>query len=193
MNALTIEALGFTREELQQRIVDQACEQLMTSVTYNPDADSESTVESQLSRDLRAAVRKQVDARITAIADEHILPRVTEMLETITLQETNRWGEATGKPLTFREYLVQRAESYLTEKVDFNGKSKVEAGGYSWSGTQTRVAHLVHQHLHYSIESAMKQAMASANSAIASGIAETVKLKLAEVAAKLRVDVKAGG
>lgn len=92
---------------------------------------------------------------------------------------------------TFIEYLVKRAEAYLTEKVDFQGKSKDENGSYSsFSPSQTRIAHMVHQHLSYSIESAMKNAVQTANSAIAIGIAETVKIKLAEIQKGIQASIK---
>ena len=61
---------------------------------------------------------------------------------------------------------------------------------YNWSAKQTRIVHLVHQHLQYSIENAMKEALKIANSAIVGGIEGAVKLKLAEVAAALKIDVK---
>ena len=51
---------------------------------------------------------------------------VTAYVESFCLTETNKWGKKTGKSMTFTEYLVQRAELYLTEKVDLRGKAKGE-------------------------------------------------------------------
>jgi hypothetical protein len=78
----------------------------------------------------------------------------------------------------------------MQEKVNYEGKGKNEAGSYSWNGTQTRITHMVHQHLHCSIETAMKQALQIATNGIASGLQETVKTKLSEVSQKLKVEVK---
>ncbi len=94
--------------------------------------------------------------------------------------------------MTFIEYLIARAKSYMLEKVDYNGKSKDENSGFSWNGTQTRITHLIHKHLHYSIETAMKEALNVAVGSFANGIHETARLKLNEIAGQLRVDVKAG-
>ena len=189
MDIKSLEALGITADELINRIVDKCAEELMTDVSFDEDG-AEWRAKSKLARQLDDRIKRQIDETISALAEKHILPNVAEYVESLTLQETNRWGEKTGKKLTFIEYLTQRAEAYMTEKVNFEGKSKDEAGGFSWAGTQTRITHLVNKHLHYSIETAMKQALSVANSAIASGIEETVKLKLSEITGTLKASVK---
>jgi predicted metal-dependent hydrolase len=188
MSAITLESLGFSQEELQERVVGRLCEQVLQSTGYDEDGD-EYSVDSKLAKTLERRVKEHVDATINAMAEKHVLPNVSTYIENLTLQTTNRWGERQGKPVTFIEYLTQRAEAYMQEEVDFQGKPK-GADSYSWKGTQTRLTHMVHQHLHYSIESAMKDALQIANSAIATGIQETVKRKLAEVSAALKAEVK---
>lgn len=187
---IDLATLGFTNEELQERVIDRICEQLLTGIDSDPDSGDEYQVASTFRRGIDNRVKAKIEETINAIAEREVLPNVTTYIESLVLQETNSWGEKRGNPVTFREYLVQRAEAYMQEKVDFQGKSKAEAGGYSWNGTQTRITHLVHQHLHYSIESAMKDAMKAATGSIAIGITETVKTKLAEVSAKLKTEVK---
>lgn len=184
-----IESLGFSKEELQERVVDRICSQLLESIGFDEDGD-EFTVSSSFKRLIDQRIKQQIDETINAIAEKHILPNVTGYIEALTLQETNRWGEAKKEPVTFVEYLAGRAEAYLQEKVDFQGKAKEESGGYSFNGAQTRITYLVNQHLQYSIETAMKGAMKIATSGIAKGIEETVKVKLAEVQEKLKVEVK---
>ena len=177
-------------EELQERVIDRICEQLLTSIDYDPDTGGEYQVASTFRRGIDNRVKAKVEETINAIAEREVLPNVAAYIEGLVLQETNGWGEKRGTPVTFKEYLVQRAEAYMQEKVSFDGKSKAESNGYSWNGTQTRIAHLIHQHLHYSIESAMKNALKIATGAVAEGIQETVKIKLAEVSAKLKTEVK---
>lgn len=183
---LTLEQLGFTKEELQQRVIDQLCKQALVGVSYDEDGN-EAECDSQFSRRLNDAIKKRIDETINAIAEKSVLPNVASYIENLSLQETNKWGEKHGAPVTFIEYLVGRAEAYLQEPVNYEGKAKREGDSYSWKGTQTRLVHLVHEHLHHSISTAMKEAMAVANSQIASGIQETVKLKLAEISTALSV------
>ena len=187
---VTLESLGISKEAIEQKLVEHLAEQLLTEIQYDYDDDSEYLARSQLAKKLDALIKQHIDKTINALAEKHILPNVSSYIENLTLQTTNQWGEKKGAPVTFIEYLTQRAEDYMQEKVNFEGKSKAESGGYSWSGTQTRITHLVHQHLHYSIENAMKDALKVATSSIAVGLQETVKVKLAEVSQKLKVEVK---
>lgn len=187
MSDLTLESLGFTTEELQDRVVERIVEMYVSEIGYD-DSGNEYSRKSGFATKLKEAVNKRVDDAIEKIIDEHILPNAATYVESITLQATNMWGEKKGASVTFIEYLVQRAESYLTEKVNYQGKAK-EEDSYSWSGTQTRITHLVHEHLHYSIEKAMKEALSVANKSIAGGIQEAVRIKLAEVTASLKVSV----
>lgn len=184
-----LKALGFTQEELQESVIGKIVDRLMEGKLVVDDGE-EFWSESPFSRHLNKRIKDHIDATVDALAEKHVLPNVTAMVENVTLQKTNQWGEAKDERITFIEYLIQRAEVYLTEKVNFEGKSKKEDRYGSFTGTQTRITHMVERHLHYSIERAMKQAMEAANSVIVGGIEETVKLKLAEVSDKLKVELK---
>lgn len=190
MNAITLESLGFTQEDLQERVIERLCEQVLAGKGYDEDGN-EFYQESQFKRKLDERIKAQVEQTINAIAEKHVLPNVAQYVETLTLQQTNAWGEKRGQPVTFIEYLVARAHAYIQEEVNYEGKSKAEArDSYGWSKSTTRIAYLVNKHLQYSIETAMKQALASANNAIAGGIEAAVKMKLQEVVGGLQIAVK---
>lgn len=181
---MDLKDLGFTKDELQNRVIDQLCERMMIG-------ECEWVDYSQFRKELNARIKDGIDSSIERLAEEHVLPNVDKQVEEVCLQATNKWGEATGDQVTFIEYLVLRAEKYLTEKVDRSGDSIEESTrSYEWKGTQTRVTNLVNRHLHSSIEKAMKKALEKANSAIVQGIEETVKLKLAEIVENLKMSVK---
>jgi hypothetical protein len=186
--AITLESLGFTQDELRERVVESVVDRLMQRVYFDEDGEP-AYGQSGLKQELEKAVKARIDAAVNALADKHILPNVTAYLENMCLQQTNQWGEAKGEKLTFVEYLVKRAEYYMQEQVDSSGKSKAENDSYGWNGKQTRITHLIHQHLHYSIETAMKDALNVALGSVAKGIHETCRLKLNEIAATLRVGV----
>lgn len=186
MTAITLESLGLTQEALADRVVAKIAEGMMTGVHYTEDGD-EYFDDSAFMRTLNQKVQVMLDAKVNEIGEKYVLPKVTAMVENLVLQETNRWGEKTGQPVTFIEYMVGRAEAYMTEKVNYEGKGKNEVGGYSFSPTQTRITHLVEKHLHYSIDTAMKAALNDATTNIAKGINETVRLKLNEAIAGFKV------
>lgn len=181
-------ALGFTQEELQQRVVDQICDTLLRQP--HEDEDGRSFYgESAFKRDLDKAIKARIDQTINALAEKYVLPNVSKYIEEMTLQQTNSWGEKVGQTVTFIEYLTQRAQAYMQEQVNYEGKTKEDAGSYGWQGKQTRITYLIHQHLHYSIDTAMKDALKVATGEIAKGIHETARLKLNEIAADLKVSV----
>lgn len=186
---LDLTSLGFTKEELADRVVQRIADQILSEQGIDENGES-TTVASSLDRRLRKLVAERVDVTINALGEKHVLPNITNYVENLCLQETNKWGEKIGAKLTFVEYLVKRAESYMTEPVNFDGKSKDESSSYGWSGTQTRITHLVHKHLHYSIESAIKAALAGATTTIAKSLHETCRLKINEAAASLTINVK---
>lgn len=186
--SIDLQALGITKEELQERVIERAVQRVFESKHYDEDGDY--VADSPFAKKLQTAVKSAIDKKVAEIAEKHVLPMVGQMVENLTLQQTNGWGEKTGKSITFIEYLVQRADAYLREDVNFEGKGKTEANGYSWNKAQTRLTHLVHQHLHFAIESSMKDAVTKINAAIAPALADTVKTKLSEITKGLQVAIE---
>lgn len=188
--AITIEALGISQDEVVERVVARLTENLMNAYGVDDDGERVEVGNSKFLAHLQKKVLEKVDVAVAEIAGRNVLPNVAAYVENICLQETTKWGEKVGKSVTFTEYLVSRAERYLTEEVNYEGKSKDEMrDSYGWSKSQTRVAHLVHKHLHYSIETAMKEALKGVNASVAKGLEDAVKIKLGEVLAKLKVGV----
>lgn len=185
--SITIEQLGFTKEELQNRVIDQLCAQVMHGVTWDDDGNEIET-NSDFSRRLNKKIEERIDATISKMADQHVLPNVSSYIENLTLQETTKWGEKRGGPLTFIEYLAQRADAYMREEVNYDGKTQKD-DSYSWKKAGTRIAWMVDKHLQYSIETAMKKSLQDANQSIAGGLVDAIKIKLAEVLAGLNVKV----
>lgn len=186
---LTLESLGLDQDKLAEKLVDRLAQNMLTSIGYDEDGGDWFGT-SPFARKLNDMVKARLDQVVNDLADKHVLPRVNEMVEGLVLQQTNQWGEKVGTPVTFIEYLTQRAEVYMQEPVNYEGKTQKESGSYGWSKAQTRITHLVEKHLHYSIDSAMKDALKIANSAIATGIEQTVKTKLSEITQGLSVAVK---
>jgi antitoxin component of RelBE/YafQ-DinJ toxin-antitoxin module len=178
---LNLEDIGLTQEELQKRVVEQIANTLCF-----PEDGSESDFNSEIQK----AYRQQIVDGVKALAETVVAPRVSELLDKVTFQETNRWGESQKAAITLKEFLISRAEAWMTEKVDFNGRAKGEDTYGNWNGSQTRISHMIHEHLKYHIENSVKAALADINSKIAIGIQETVKLKLKETLDSLKVNVK---
>lgn len=166
--------LGLSQAELREQVIERAAQKLRDSIDTGDYGH------------LDRVVKEATDKAIALYIEKHVVPMIQCQIEDITFQATNQWGEKKGTKLTFREYLVDRAEKWLREEVNYEGKPK-GADSFGWLGTQTRVAHMIHQHLHYSIENAIKKLLETANAQIAGGIQDTIKLKLAEIQTALTV------
>jgi hypothetical protein len=179
----TCEQIGITQEELQERVVAGLVEKILGS---KADDDEDRHVRMTVMDEAQQVIVEAINAKVDAIAAAHILPRVEAMIEGLVLQQTNQWGEKTGKPVTFIEYLIERAETYMTATVDFEGKAKGEASyGSGWKGKTSRIAFMIDRHLQYSIENALETVLRDANDVIKGGIEEAVKIKLKEISIAL--------
>ena len=185
---MDLNELGFTKEELQQRVVDQVARSIMNSSGYDEYGDEHETPSAMVNQ-IKTLVKERVDTQVAAIAEESILPQVASYIENVCLQHTNRWGEATGEGKTFIEYLTERAEAYLSEPVSFHGKTKGE-DNYNWSKNTTRLAYMVDKHLQYSIERALSDAVKSVNDQIVGSLTGAVEHSLKEIVGKLKTTVK---
>lgn len=185
---MKIEELGFTREEILTKLVNQLEEDFLhVRVTdENGETDFQS---SPMKQEIQNVVKKRINEAIEKLASEKIAPMVDKFLSDAVFKETNTWGESKKEPYTFLEYLANRAENYLTEPVNYEGKTKKESGGYSWTAGQSRIAHMVSSYLQYSIETTMKDAVLKIHQSIAIGLEQTIKIKMGELAEKLKVSV----
>lgn len=185
---LTLESLGLDQEKLAEKLVDRLAQNMLTSIGYDADGD-EWFGTSPFAKKLNNMVRARLDKVVFDLADKHVLPRVNAMVEGLVLQQTNQWGEKVGKPVTFIEYLTHRADAYMQEEVDYEGKTKGEKSNFSWSKRSTRVGFMIDKHLHYSIESAMKDALSKLNASVAKGLHDATLTAIKGVTDNLKVTV----
>jgi hypothetical protein len=184
--AIDLNDLGMTKEELQEKVIDRICAQVLESTSFDDDGEERSRPSSFHGK-LIALVKKTVDEKIDQIAQASVLPNVAAFIDKLTLQETTKWGEKRGEPVTFVEYLVSRAEAYMTEEVDYHGKTRAE-DSYNWRKHTTRLSHLIHEHLQFNINKAMTEACGTANKSIRSALEGAVKMALDTI--KVSVETK---
>ncbi len=186
---MDFESLGFTQEELQERVISTICDRLLTQKGWD-DEDREHFYSSQLEKRVTKALKTEIDQKVSALFEEHITPNVETIIQNTVMQKTNEWGEAKGAPITLTEYLTERAENYLLEKVDSDGNTRGDRSGYSLKEAQTRITFLVNKKLNWVIEDGMKEAAKSVYSVLSDALTETAKIKLSEVAQSLKFSVK---
>lgn len=163
MTDLTIESLGLSADDILDRVVDQVALKLID--------------ESDFVARLEERVIEKVNASIDELGAANVIPSMKDFIDGYTIQETTKWGEKKGEPVTFTEYLVERAHAWIQEPVNYAGKTKPQ-DSYNWKANTTRVAYLIDQHLQYHITRTMKEALGEAQGKIAEGITQAVRIQL---------------
>ena len=184
MDMAALAVLGLDPKEIEERVIERISDRVLSG--FSCDEDGEFECDSRFKQKLDEKIKGIIDAKVAALADEHVLPNVHAIIEGLTLQKTNQWGEKSGEKYTFIEYLTKRAEAYMTEDVNFNGKTR-EQDTYSWSKFGTRLAWMVDQHLAYQIKTAMEAAYQNANSTIVGGLKKAMEISLENIKSSLKV------
>lgn len=185
MDMAALAVLGLDPKEIEVKVIERIADRILEGYSFD-DEGEEFTRDSSFKRKLDQRVAEIIDAKIKALADEHIAPNISTLIDGLTLQKTNQWGERIGAKVTFIEYLTQRAEAYLTEEVDYNGKTRKE-DSFSWSKFGTRLAFMVDQHLAFQIKSAMETAYQNANATIVGGLKKAMEVSLENIKSSLKV------
>lgn len=182
---ISLEAFGFTKEELQQRIVDQCVEQVMRSVGMDDEGAAHS-YQSSISQKIQAKAKKQIDDALNEFTAKFLTPSISTYLETLSLQPTSIYGEKKGQPQTFLEYLTQRSQEWLSEKVNEKGESYKD-NSYSWKEHSTRGAWLIDSHLKARITEMLVGGITQTHQALAKSMEAEVKAAFQKVFSTLSV------
>ena len=189
---MELKELGLTQEQIFEAVVNKISSELLQKPIKGIDEDTgeeyddyESTVYCQ---QLRKQIKAKIDTTIEVIIDKIVLPNAEQRINDIVLQPTSRWGEPKGEPLTFVDYLTKRAEEFMLEEVNYEGKTKGQ-DSFSWHKKGTRIAYMIDKYLYYHIENWAKTALVEANKTLVDGLQKTVEIKLQEVLTKLKFGV----
>ena len=187
---ISLESLGLTTEQMQDRLIEAMIDRFLTSRVSDEDGEPV-VVASRFKDAVQKAIAERVDASVERLIAPALEGGVGSYLSTFRIQHTSIYGEPKREPETITEYIVRRANEYLTEGVDWQGRTKedVRKSGSSYGSHRsetTRVAFLIDKRLNEEIAQAMKQALASANDAITNGLKSAVAFELNKLNAKLK-------
>lgn len=190
MTTISLESLGLSVEQMQERLVEAMLDRFLNSTVSDEDGEPVH-IASRFQSAIKEAVLSRVDESVERLVGPVLEGSITAYIDDFKVQHTNGYGEAKREPETITEYIVRRSREYLTEGVNFEGKSKAEytkAGrdAYGYKDQTTRVAFLIDKRLNDEIEKAMKEALATANAAITDGLKSAVNFELTKLNAKLK-------
>jgi hypothetical protein len=183
MAAITLEELGLTQQDLQERVVQAVAAELLESVSFDED-DNEYRHKSSLRQQLDKVLQERIDAAVAALADDVCADALPEFLTKFVLHPTNSYGERRGEDIPFAEYITSRADEYLGEKVRDDGQ---KSDSYrNDKPLRTRLLWLVDEKLHASIDAAVKNALEGANNDLAARMQSAVVEAVGAVAASVK-------
>jgi len=134
---------------------------------------------------LQERVQASMETVVVKHCDDVVGPILEKGVQDFVIQRTNRFGETKGADITFTEYITSLAKEWLQRSVDYQG-NPVERESYRNEKAQSRLTHLLNEHLHRRIGTAMKDAVATVVKSIAPAIATTCELKVKEATADIR-------
>jgi hypothetical protein len=185
---LSIESLGITNEELIERVVTRIVEATTQTKRWDED-DDEYIQDSPIAEKLAKFAEDKLAEKVEQIGNETVVPQVGALIEQVCLTKTNQWGEKVGKELTFKEFLVDKALDFMHEPVNYNGKTRSQ-DSYSWSKHSTRLAYLIDNHIHSTLDYAVKKALSDFNTEVGKSLTKAVEESIAKVTKGIKVNVK---
>lgn len=190
-NTINLDLLGITKEELTERVVNAIADGLLYARSEeDEDGERQWFGSSALKAELDKILKQRIDDAVRATAEKYVFPRVDEIINALVLQETTKWGEKKGAPLTFTEYMVARAEAYLSDEVDSHGRSRQECkdAGNSWyGGNGKRINKLVNDKFKTALDQAVEPSVKVVNQKLAEHLNVAVQEALGNVLKNFKI------
>lgn len=189
----SIEELGFTKEQLFDKVVDKCVSTLLLDA-YAGDGESDDEdgtykQPSPFQKAMQKRIAAKIDEAVDNIAARNVIPKIEGYLEGFVIQQTNQWGEPKAPPITLVEALMKRADAYMQEPVNYEGKARGENFD-SFTPKGTRLTYHIEKYFHHHLQQAMQKIVGAANQHIAGGIGKAVQANLAEILAGMKMDLK---
>jgi len=179
-----------TQDELQERVVAKIVEDLLQTWTTDDDDGGDYQVASKLRTGLEAGVREAIDAKVNTVCERHIVPMVEQMVDTITIQPTNRYGEPKSEPLTFIEYITKMGREWLLQSVDYQGCAVGDRDYSSGNGKNpTRLQKIVGDKVEKAIGETLTDATKAVKDTFVPMLETVVRDKLAEISTSLNIGI----
>lgn len=186
LDLAALAVLGLDPKDIEEKVIDRIADRALQG--FSCDEDGEFACDSQFKRKLDEKLKAIIDAKVGEMAEIHVMPNVSDLIDNLVLHKTSKWGEKTGEKYTFIEYLVHRADAYLQEEVDYQGHARGDSSySSSWSKHSTRLAFMVDAHLNWAIKQAMEEAYKNANSSIVGGLKKAMEIALENIKSSLKV------
>jgi hypothetical protein len=193
-----IAALGLDRDEVLDRVVARIVDHLLAGVgrttwtERDPETGEEweEHISGSLEDRLQGRLASVIAERVDALAEQEIVPRIDALIEGLVLQASNEWGEPKGEPLTLRQYLTRRAEEWLDQPVDYEGKPTSPKPYGGSKAERTRLGHLIDRYFGDAIGTAVAAALGDATKGMAKSLEAATLAYLEQARQRIKIEVK---
>lgn len=190
---IDLAALGLKQSDIEDKVVDALVEQLLSEYSCDDDGHSVYTGKSQFAKSIDAKFKAKYDEALSRIMSANFEPVISARVEEFVFQQTNQYGETTGKSLTITEYFNARINDFLLAGVDSDGRARTEVSDYNrngWRQHSTRLAYHMDRKLAEWLNEVLRQIMSDSVGTIARTLNETVRNQINLVAEKLKIEIK---
>lgn len=178
---IPFEALGISRDELINKIVDAAVEDLLSSVSTDDEGNSYK-MSSRLREDFNTELTKRISSTVSGLVDSLVTP---EYIRTTTFPRYSKYGEKKGDPLTFKEFVEQCVNKILDSRIDDSGKI-LEPGSYGYDRGKHFMSGLVEK----TIERELREAIQKGLINIQQEVTNALKAAATEIITKITASIK---
>ena len=185
MDIQTLEALGISKADLLEKVVDKVAADILLD-SYVDDGGDYGNRDTTFAKAMKRMVVERIKALVAKEAEERVLPSVVALVEQAVMVKTNRYGDKVAEPRTFREYIAEQVVEWMGEKVDPQGKVQADYHyGDQFKSAGTRVQQLVRAEVGKSLDPIIKEQTELIHKQIQDAILMTVGDKLRAVVAAL--------
>lgn len=173
---LTLEQIGLTQEELQQRVIEAIASQLLEENLEDEDGDTYSR-KTSLHTKLREAIIARVDEKVGLLATMTTASQLPQYLNDLVFTRTNGYGEAKEPGEKLRAHIDRLVGEYLSVQVTSDGNT----ARYRDDKTTSRLEWILGKHVRGLVKEAIDTYLKHAGDIIAGDLREAVTSAIAKL------------
>lgn len=192
------EQLGITKEEMQERIVQAIATTLITSretMWTEWDEEEEGDVPTSFGKKMQEHIEKTLQERLDLMFAQFVKPGLHDVIDKMTFQESNRWGEPRKEAETFKEFFARVMEEHLKEDVDSKGQTRAGAkrSGRTFYKEGTRLEVAIGHYLNSHVRDAVNGIVAEGDKQMSILLKDLITETMVTAAKKLTVTIDRKG
>jgi len=183
---MDLKELGFTQEELQQKVVETIVHDLMKQKNYDYDEDCACLGDSAFSRKLSSMMDDKIEESMRAMFEQKASGEIKVMIDEFIINHTDKCGEKINESESLSQFIVKKAESILNERVKFNG---VKSDSYNSRDTTTRLEYMFNKAFDGKVSKLIDESVDHIKQTIENSLEESIQQRISTAFTKMRANL----